>query len=272
MAEVNRRQAFVIEGAEILPNDRGTAPGQWIDERRRSIMLLPGTAPRAEADVHAAVHAAARAQSAEAGDPNAWCMRVAGMAESDLDQLIAPVYKKYENPVTTILAAAGDIQVHLRARCATEGGSGGAAGRGRRADRTAAGRPHLLAQRRSARGGGREISCASSTPPWRWRELHRRAAGRADHVGPGQFRLFRGRVRDLHEADEGRTAGRSRRTLAQHGAVSKETAEAMALGVRRRTGSTYAVSITGGGRAGSGGETSRWGPCLSAWRTPTDAM
>src|SRR6185295_6966172 len=47
-------------------------------------------------------------------------MRVAGMPESDLDQLIAPVYKKYENPVTTILAAAGDIQVHLRARCATE--------------------------------------------------------------------------------------------------------------------------------------------------------
>ena len=47
-------------------------------------------------------------------------LRVAGMGESDLDQLIAPVYKKYENPVTTILAAAGDIQVHLRARCETE--------------------------------------------------------------------------------------------------------------------------------------------------------
>src|SRR6202140_4151135 len=47
-------------------------------------------------------------------------MRVAGMAESDLDQTIAPVYKKYENPVTTILAAEGDIQIHLRARCNTE--------------------------------------------------------------------------------------------------------------------------------------------------------
>ena len=41
------------------------------------------------------------------------------MGESDLDQLIAPVYKKYENPATTILAAAGDIQIHLRARCET---------------------------------------------------------------------------------------------------------------------------------------------------------
>ena len=42
MAEVNKRQAFIIEGAEILPNDRGTAPGQWIDHAGASILLLPG--------------------------------------------------------------------------------------------------------------------------------------------------------------------------------------------------------------------------------------
>ena len=45
--------------------------------------------------------------------------RVAGFTESDLDQLIAPVYTKYTNPATTILAAPGDIQIHLRARCAS---------------------------------------------------------------------------------------------------------------------------------------------------------
>src|SRR6185369_11301838 len=32
MAEVNKRQAFIIEGADILSNDRGTAPGQWVEE------------------------------------------------------------------------------------------------------------------------------------------------------------------------------------------------------------------------------------------------
>ena len=47
-------------------------------------------------------------------------LRVAGMAESDLDQTISPVYKKYDNPVTTILAGEGDIQIHLRARCSNE--------------------------------------------------------------------------------------------------------------------------------------------------------
>ena len=42
MAEVNRRQAFIIEGAEILPNDRGTAPGQWIDDSERFPHALAG--------------------------------------------------------------------------------------------------------------------------------------------------------------------------------------------------------------------------------------
>ncbi len=42
MAEINRRQAYIIEGAEMLPNDRGTAPGQWIAHNGVVLMLLPG--------------------------------------------------------------------------------------------------------------------------------------------------------------------------------------------------------------------------------------
>ena len=43
MPEINRRQAMVIEGADILPNDRGTAPGQWIEEAASVIVICcPG--------------------------------------------------------------------------------------------------------------------------------------------------------------------------------------------------------------------------------------
>ncbi len=42
MAEINRRQAYVIEGAQVLANDRGTAPGQWIQKDGLVLMLLPG--------------------------------------------------------------------------------------------------------------------------------------------------------------------------------------------------------------------------------------
>src|SRR5260370_619938 len=45
--------------------------------------------------------------------------RVVGMPESDLDQLIAPIYTRYNNPITTILAVSGEIHIHLRARSAS---------------------------------------------------------------------------------------------------------------------------------------------------------
>ena len=74
-------------------------------------------------------------------------LRITGMPESDLDALISPVYQKYDNPVTTILAAAGDLQVHLRAPLRHAGGSRDALLAGsRRPHRPAFGRPHLFPQ------------------------------------------------------------------------------------------------------------------------------
>src|ERR1041385_408026 len=42
MAEINKRQAYVVAGAEPLPNLNGTAPGQWIEHQSRAVILLPG--------------------------------------------------------------------------------------------------------------------------------------------------------------------------------------------------------------------------------------
>jgi len=119
MPEINKRQAFIIEGAEMLPNDRGTAPGQWIEESGAWIMLLPG--PPHELKAMFTRQCMPRLERRVPKQHiQTLTLRVAGMSESDLDQTIAPVYKKYENPVTTILAHASDIQVILRARCTTE--------------------------------------------------------------------------------------------------------------------------------------------------------
>jgi len=119
MAEVNKRQALVIEGADVLPNDRGTAPGQWLEESGSVVMLLPGP-PHELKSMFERQCLPRLKRLAPAQAIRTAVLRVVGMPESDLDQLISPVYKKYLNPVTTILAANGEIQVHLRARCATE--------------------------------------------------------------------------------------------------------------------------------------------------------
>ena len=118
MAEINRRQAYVIEGAEVLPNDRGTAPGQWIANDGVVFMLLPGPPmemkPMFEGQCLPRLEKLLPPQVIR----TRW-LRVVGMGESDLDQLISPVYKRYTNLATTILAVSGEIHVHLRARCAT---------------------------------------------------------------------------------------------------------------------------------------------------------
>lgn len=118
MVEVNRRQAMIVDGAEILANDRGTAPGQWLRVEHRAIGLLPGPPKEMKAMFEQQVFPRLQAIMPPMAIRTRF-YRVAGMPESDLDQLIAPVYTKYANPSTTILAALADIQIHLRARCAT---------------------------------------------------------------------------------------------------------------------------------------------------------
>ncbi|MGA3190694.1 MAG: CinA family nicotinamide mononucleotide deamidase-related protein, partial [Bryobacteraceae bacterium] len=118
MAEINLRQAYAVEGAEALDNPNGTAAGQYLEHKNRIVMLLPG--PPHEMKPMFTNHCVPRlALRLPAQVIRTRFYRVAGMGESDLDQLIAPVYTKYLNPVTTILAAPSDIQIHLRARCST---------------------------------------------------------------------------------------------------------------------------------------------------------
>src|SRR6478735_6532867 len=102
MAEVNRRQAFVVEGAAVLPNDRGTAPGQWVEESGAVVMLLPG--PPHELKAMFERQCLPRLSRIVPRQViRTLFLRVTGMSESHLDSLISPVYKKYDNPATTIL-------------------------------------------------------------------------------------------------------------------------------------------------------------------------
>jgi competence/damage-inducible protein CinA-like protein len=118
MTENNRRQAYLVEGAEVLENPRGTAVGQWIDFMDRMILLLPGP-PRELNPMFTGLCVPRFAARLPAQVLRTRFYRVTGMGESELDAVIAPVYTRYQNPATTILAGGGDLQIHLRARCAS---------------------------------------------------------------------------------------------------------------------------------------------------------
>jgi PncC family amidohydrolase len=155
------------------------------------------------------------------------------------------VYTKYTNPSTTILASPGDIQIHLRARC----------GSAEDAERLLAevGDPmeKLLERHLFSRNGdpleaivgtllrerGATLSVAESCTGGMVGERITSVAGSSDYFAGG-FVTYTDRMKtDLLGVDP--------ELIAQHTAVSKEVARAMAEGARARTGSTFAVSITG---------------------------
>jgi nicotinamide-nucleotide amidase len=117
MSANNAKQADVITGATVLTNANGTAPGQWIsgrsDGREKIIVLLPGPPHELKALFESAVLERLRAKV-----PNRYIatrvLKITGMGESACDARVAPIYKRYTDVNTTILAAPGEIQLHLR--------------------------------------------------------------------------------------------------------------------------------------------------------------
>jgi nicotinamide-nucleotide amidase len=244
MVEVNKRQAFVIEGADVLPNDRGTAPGQWVEDSGGVVMLLPGPPHELKAMFERQCLPRLR-RIVPDHSIRTLLLRVTGMPESDLDQLISPVYKKYLNPVTTILAGNGDIQVHLRARCASVGEA--------EALLAEVGAPieALLGDKIYSRNGdplevvvGEMLHKAHATVAVA-ESLTGGMIGERFTTVPGSSRYFLGGFITYSNAMKVELLGVDPQLLAHFGAVSRETAEAMAAGARRVTKATYALAVTG---------------------------
>jgi nicotinamide-nucleotide amidase len=267
MAEINKRQAFLVAGAEMLSNDRGTAPGQWVEESGSVAMLLPG--PPHELKSMFERHCIPRlARLVPKQVIRTLFLRVTGMPESDLDELISPVYKKYENPVCTILAAHGDLQIHLRAQCASEA----------EADALLAevgGPIELLLGDRlySQNGDPLEVVVGNLL-----RKKHATVAVAESATGgmlgekftsvPGSSDYFVGGFITYTNAMKTELLGVAPELLVEHSAVSREVAEAMAFGARRHTNADYALSITGAAGPDSGGENV---PVGSMWVGLADA-
>jgi nicotinamide-nucleotide amidase len=267
MAEVNRRQAYVISGAEFLANANGTAPGLWLEDRGRVVVLLPGPPPELQPMfLEQCMPRLERLAPPQA--IRARFYRVTGMTESDLDQLIAPVYKQYANPVTTILAAPGDIQIHLRARCADEGNAEallaelGARIENLLGDRiySHTGEPLQAVVGRLLRDAGATLSVAESCTGGLLAERITSVPGCSDYF-VGGFIVYANRMKTaMLDVDA--------RLIEEHGAVSEPVAEAMACGARLRAGSTYALSITGVAGPGGGSEAKPVGTVVIGLATP----
>lgn len=123
MPEINRRQAMVPAGATVLPNLRGSAPGLWIEDGDAVVLLLPGP-PREMMPMLATVVDGPLRARTHADVLVRRVIKITGRVESQTDEALQPLYREWERatpPIAaTILAALGQIEVHLSMRAAPD--------------------------------------------------------------------------------------------------------------------------------------------------------
>ena len=253
MPEVNVRQAMVPEGAEILENPRGTAPGLWIEDGGHSIVLLPG--PPRELKPLFQEQVLPRLKRRGSGVRMFHReIRVTDLGESHVEQRILGIYKRFQEVNTTVLAAPGETQVHLRIW--TDDAEYAA----KTLDEIVKGFEIALTDHIFSQDGSplEEVVAAELT-------LHNATISAAESCTggllaqrltsiAGSSTYFLGGVVCYSNELKTAWAGVPSELIQAKGAVSAEVATALAEGIRRRVGSTFGVGITGIAGPGGGSE------------------
>ena len=274
MPDINRRQGLVIEGARLLPNQNGTAPGQWIDDEHRIVLLLPGP-PREMRPMLDAVVAGDLA--ARVGPERLFrrSVRIAGRSESHAEELLQPLYAKWAaRPVlidATILAAFGLLELQLSVRMP---GTAPAAAIldeavqdvvsvfGPDAFSTDGATLEVVVGRLLQERGLRVAVAESCTGGM--------VSARLSDVA-GCSAYFDRAVVTYSNASKRDLLGVPAETIDEHGAVSEPVAVAMAEGVRARAGADVGVSVTGIAGPSGGSDLKPVGTVVFAVSGPGDA-
>jgi len=256
MPDINRRQAMVPAGAIVLENTKGTAPGLWLEEGDRVIVLLPGPPRELEAMLAPLVEGELKARASGFAIVRR-TVRVAGRTESHTEEAVRPLYGRWSQatvPVAaTILASLGQIELHLSARAASREQAEAAVELASREVEDALGLDAFSRDGRTLEEvvgsmlleRGLRIAVAESCTGGL-------LTSRLTDV-PGSSRYVQAGV--VAYANEEKTAilGVPPTLIEAHGAVSEPVAVAMAEGIRTRTGTDIGIGVTG--IAGPGGGT-----------------
>ncbi|MGE3498731.1 MAG: competence/damage-inducible protein A [Candidatus Binatia bacterium] len=247
MPENNLKQALFPEGATIIPNAQGTAPGYRLTiatvHGPRQCIVLPGVPREMKQMLAAEVLPALRAERSGEHEYRSHTFQTFGISESALDELVADLF----DPAEARLAfRAAFPQISLRV--------------------TVHGAPHEVDHRLSAAAATLRARLA----PYCYGEGNTtmeaevgallRSTGSTVAVAesctgglighrltdvPGSSSYFLADIVAYSDVVKQRVLNVSAETLERHGAVSRETAEAMARGVRSLVGATLGLATTG---------------------------
>ncbi len=249
MSDNNLQQADVVESAEVLPNKRGSAPGQFLKVDRNGslkiIILLPGP-PHELTGMFEDQCVDRLKRLAPELNIATRVLKIAMIGESAADKRAAAIYMLHKDVETTILAGSpGEVQLHLRARAASL--------------EVAQKRVDLLAAELedefedsvfSAQGEtleqivGYYLQMRGATLATAESCTGGLLAERITSV-PGSSRYFLGGAVVYDNSLKTELAGVPPLLISEHGAVSNPVAASLAEGIRERCKASIGVGITG---------------------------
>jgi len=249
----NARQADVLDGALVLENKNGSAPGQYLDTilpgpdgqaHRKIVILLPGP-PKELKPLFTEQCIPRLAANLPPRFLAKRMLRMALIPESQVDARTAPIYKEYTDVETTILAGSGEIQLHfLSAKPSLEEAK-------TRVDELAgkieqemddaifSSHGESLEEVVLLMLGMRHLTLATAESCTGGLLAERLTAI------PGSSRYFLGGAVVYSDALKTIFADVPPEIVETKGPVSPETAQALAEGIRARTGASLGISITG---------------------------
>ncbi len=245
MAPSNRKQALLPQGAEVLPNSIGSAPG-IIWEPRPGLVILTFPGVPSEMRQMWQETAISYLQSRGWGQEiiSSRTLKFWGIGESNLAEKVMPFFD-LQNPTVAPYANNGEVKLRISAKAPTEAAAlelitpveqqlrqiGGADCYGVDGDSLATATAHLLLQTNTTLAVAE--SCTGG------------GLGQMITSVPGSSRFFLGGIISYDDRVKQALLGVEAATLQEHGAVSSQVACEMALGVKSRLGTTWGLSITG---------------------------
>jgi len=244
MPESNRAQAEVIEGAEILANPRGTAPGLCVVHHGCTLFLFPGVPAELRGLIESGLIPWLESHT-DGSQLETRVIRVACMTESGLEDRIRPAYEEFGAHTISVLASPGDIQVRMTV--------GGAVGERRERLEAMSRRIRDLVGEAVYGNGletsleqvvgdllaakGKTVSTAESCTAGLLAERITRISGSSEY--------FLGGVVVYSNQLKEQLLGVAGSILEQWGAVSREAVEAMAEGAVVRLESDFSIAVSG---------------------------
>lgn len=244
MPEINKRQAYVIDGADILPNPNGSAAGMLLRLDQKFVVILPGP-PREMKPMFGNYVLSALREKSGKEITRRKVIKVSGLGESAVDEAISPIYKSYANVQTSILFNKSEVEVHLATRATNEEDAHLVMNEiADRIEQTIGKAVFSLDGETMEEVVGKLLLASNKTVSVAESCTGGLIGMRLTDV-PGSSAYFvEGAVTYSNESKM-RSLGVPESVLNEFGAVSTETAEVMASGIRERSGTDYAISVTG---------------------------